>query len=810
MAPSDITLLGDESKLNQNNYGLWKFKMQTLLMIKNMWKIEMGEEPRPAHGDQRNDWDRRALQAQGLININVKDTLVGYIRSATSAKEAWDILARRFEGKSIIKVMHLKSKLNEATKSSSESVHEYLLKLRNIQDELAVIGEEVSDADMIQSILKGIKKEYKHFVTSLAVRESFPSLEDLTSLLLQEEERFVEDNPTSRNQPSALIMGQGERYNSRGGGRHGRGFHRNNNSRFAASSNSTPTHNTNQPFEGRRGHQYQGSRGRGNGRRIGNCYNCKIFGHWQRDCTRSPRTNGRSQITNGPSNNESIQPHDLHHDWFTSVQPFEGEGSVLTGDDSHHAIQGKGTITIQMSQGEEKDLSNVLLVPGITKNLISMGQIVEKDYEVKFNKDGCYVKNDKGKVVAHGEKNGRLFKLKMNATHNANFSSHSSSSFLILWHKRLGHIIHQSIMHLRKEGLVEGLPTFQVHEEPNLCPSCQFGKQQRRRFNKSTYRAKQPLELIHSDVWGPSQTTSMGGAHYFLTFVDDLSRKVWVYFLKNKSEVFSYFKQFKAMVEKECRRFIKTLRSNQGGEFKSKEFEELCWNQGIWRQYTCAYTPQQNGVAERKNRVIVEHARAMLNEGNLPKLYWAEAVNTSVHLMNMSPTKALTRLTPEEAYSGIKPNVSTLKVFGCVAYMHIPDEKRRKLDVKSERMPPNKSKKAPAFYTDQVSLVPFKVQAKDLIKTSLGLTASVVGIKHTSKEGEGETGLGTLWVDYRGGYRVPIEKDGFEKCFAPSRLWQTMHEFHQVVEADEAMRDKIQELNELFKLGLLDKDKKKK
>ncbi|MCO5557878.1 hypothetical protein L7F22_011450 [Adiantum nelumboides] len=639
MAPSDITLLGDESKLNQNNYGSWKFKMQTLLMIKNMWKIVMGEEPRPAHGDQKNDWDRRALQAQGLININVKDTLVGYIRSATSAKEAWDILARRFEGKSIIKVMHLKSKLNEATKSSSESVHEYLLKLRNIQDELAAIGEEVSDVDMVQSILKGIKKEYKHFVTSLAVKESFPSLEDLTSHLLQEEERFGEDNPISRNQPSALIIRQGGRYNSRGGGRHGRGFHRNNNSRFAASSNSTPTHNTNHPFEGRRGHHHQGSRGRGNGRRIGNCYNCGIFGHWQRDCTRSPTTNGRPQITNGPSNSEvsnyassSSNPHHeeaflstymahlqeevedqwyidsgasnhmtYHHDWFTSAQPFKGEGSILIGDDSHHAIQGKGTITIQMLQGEEKDLSNVLLVPGITKNLISMGQIVDKGYEVKFNKDGCYVKNKKGKVVAHGEKNGRLFKLKMNATHNANFSSHSSSSSLILWHKRLGHIIHQSIMHLKKEGLVEGLPTFQVNEEPNLCPSCQFGKQQRRRFSKSTYRARQPLELIHSDVWGPSQTTSMGGAHYFLTFVDDMSRKVWVYFLKNKYEVFSYFKQFKAMVEKECGRFIKTLRSNQGGEFKSKEFEELCWNQGIRRQYTCAYTPQQNGVAERKN-----------------------------------------------------------------------------------------------------------------------------------------------------------------------------------------------------------------
>ncbi|MCO5606454.1 hypothetical protein L7F22_060642 [Adiantum nelumboides] len=580
--------------------------MQTLLMIKNMWKIVMGEEPRPAHGDQRNDWDRRALQAQGLININVKDTLVGYIQSATSAKEAWDILARKFEGKSIIKVMHLKSKLNEATKSSSESVHEYLLKLRNIQDELVAIGEEVSDADMIQSILKGIK-EYKHFVTSLAVRESFSSLEDLTSLLLQEEERFGEDNPISGTSHLPLsCVKEGDTI--------------------------VEVEGDMEEEEEAITIKDQEEEAMEDGLAI--AIIAESLGIGKGIAQRSPTTNGRPQITNGPSNNE----------------PFKGEGSVLTGDDSHHAIQGKGMITIQMSQGEEKDLSNVLLVSGITKNLISVGQIVEKGYEVKFNKDGCYVKNDKEKVVAHGEKNGRLFKLKMNATHNANFSSHSFSSSLILWHKRLGHISHQGIMHLKKEGLVEGLPTFQVNEEPNLCPSCQFGKQQRRRFNKSTYRARQPLELIHLDVWGPSQTTSMGGAHYFLTFVDDMSRKI-----------------------------------RSRGEFKSKEFEELCWNQGIRRQYTCAYTPQQNGVAERKNRVIVEHARAMLNERNLPKLYWAEEVNTSVHLMNMSPTKALTRLTPEEAYSGITPNVSTLKVFGCVAYMHILDEKRRKLDVKSER-----------------------------------------------------------------------------------------------------------------------------
>ncbi|KAH7307709.1 hypothetical protein KP509_22G073200 [Ceratopteris richardii] len=122
---------------------------------------------------------------------------------------------------------------------------------------------------------------------------------------------------------------------------------------------------------------------------------------------------------------------------------------------------------------------------------------------------------------------------------------------------------------------------------------------------------------------------------------------------------------------------------------------------------------------------------------------------------------------------------------------------------------PKKKKKAPPFYTDKARLAPYGVQAKDLIKTSLGLTASVVGIKRNSKEGEEEDTLGPLWVDYRCGYRAPIEKDSFETCFAPAQLWKTVHEFEKGIEADEEMREKIHELNTLFKLGLLDKNKKK-
>jgi hypothetical protein len=139
------------------------------------------------------------------------------------------------------------------------------------------------------------------------------------------------------------------------------------------------------------------------------------------------------------------------------------------------------------------------------------------------------------------------------------------------------------------------------------------------------------------------------------------------------------------MVEKEKGVSIKCLRSDGGGEYFSNEFSEYLKKHGIQRKYSCSYSPQQNGVVERKNRHIVEIARAMLNEKNLPNYFWAEVVATAVYIMNRTPTVAVHGMTPEEKFTGKKPNVSHLKVFGCIAYVHVLDEKRSKLDPKAEK-----------------------------------------------------------------------------------------------------------------------------
>jgi transposase InsO family protein len=137
------------------------------------------------------------------------------------------------------------------------------------------------------------------------------------------------------------------------------------------------------------------------------------------------------------------------------------------------------------------------------------------------------------------------------------------------------------------------------------------------------------------------------------------------------------------MVKKEEGVSIKCLRSNGGGEYFSNEFSEYLKEHGIQRKYSCSYSPQQNGVVKRKNKHITKITRAMLNEKNLPNYFWVEAVATAMYIMNRTPIVTVHGMTPEEKSTCKKPDVSHLIVFGCIAYVHVPDEKRSKLNPKA-------------------------------------------------------------------------------------------------------------------------------
>ncbi|KAG9444911.1 hypothetical protein H6P81_016251 [Aristolochia fimbriata] len=215
---------------------------------------------------------------------------------------------------------------------------------------------------------------------------------------------------------------------------------------------------------------------------------------------------------------------------------------------------------------------------------------------------------------------------------------------------------------------------------------CVLGKQKRVSFNKDGREKKSNrLDLVHTDVWGPAQGKSFGGNLYFVIFIDDYSRKTWIYTLKEKSNVFNVFKYWLARVENETGLRLKCLLSDNGGEFCNKEFDSYCAKRGIRRIKTVPRTPQQNGVAERMNRTILERARSMRIHAGLPLHLWGATVDTTVYLINRSPSSALDGRIPEEVWAGKNVDYSLLKIFDCIAYAHFDREVRKKLDPKSTK-----------------------------------------------------------------------------------------------------------------------------
>ncbi|RVW66685.1 Retrovirus-related Pol polyprotein from transposon TNT 1-94 [Vitis vinifera] len=368
--------------------------------------------------------------------------------------------------------------------------------------------------------------------------------------------------------------------------------------------------------------------------------------------------------------------------WFSDLDE-EFRQSVKLGNNSKMTVLGKGNIRMQVA-GVTQVITDVFYIPELRNNLLSVGQLQEKGVAILIQHGECRVYHpEKGLIMQTSMSANRMFILP------ARVMPKAPTCFQItlednthLWHCRYGHLSFKGLRTLQYKEMVRGLP--QLKASSKVCTDCMVGKQHRDAIPKrSLWRASQRLQLVHADICGPIKPVSNSKKRYLISFIDDYSRKVWIYFLTEKSEAFTTFKNYKNLVEKETGAFICCLRTDRGGEFTSLEFNAFCKTNGISRQLTAAYTPQQNGVAERKNRTIMNMVRSMLSEKQVPKNFWPEAVNWTAHVLNRSPTLAVKGVTPEEAWSGVKPNVDYFRVFGCIGHVHVPDNKRKKLDDKS-------------------------------------------------------------------------------------------------------------------------------
>ncbi|KAJ0765403.1 putative RNA-directed DNA polymerase [Helianthus annuus] len=355
-------------------------------------------------------------------------------------------------------------------------------------------------------------------------------------------------------------------------------------------------------------------------------------------------------------------------------------GYVAFAGDKGGYITGEGSISNGIVCFDK-----INYVKQIDHNLLSVSQICDKKFSVIFDDAGCYVLKPGFKIpqewiLLSAPRVNDLYILDMSQAITTSaqvtcFVSKATEKESISWHRRMGHIHLRKMNHLVKNNLVNGVPVRSFHLQ-DICVSCQKGKQTKKSHPlKKINTVSMPLERLHMDLFGPMKHKTTFGDAYCLVVTDDYSRFSWVSFMAHKSETPGILKDLLTMLENLYTLKVKRIRSDNGTEFKNQVMDEFCTSKGILHEYSSRYTPQQNGVAERKNRTIIETARTMLVESELPIQFWGEAVSAACYTLNRVLTVKRHGKTCFELLQRRKPDLSYLEPFGAPCTMIEPDGK---------------------------------------------------------------------------------------------------------------------------------------
>ncbi len=685
-------------KLNHSNYHFWKIRIEHVLALKDLEEFLVDDPPgEHATTTEVTQWTRKDKKAQAIIGLTLSDDLLENVREVKTAKEMWHTIKNVFERHTLLNKLAARRKFYTATKEESESILQFANRIRHLSATLATMNVTISESEKAMALLNGLPDEYRALISALDAVDSDESelnWEHVKSRVLQEEQRIVMriKSAQKKSETAALLSNQNHQ----------------------PSPPTRPTrHSRNRPY----------------------CNYCKRPGHIEVKCwTKFPHLNPRSkeaapskpafiatQCDEDPviclmAKYENAEEPRLSDKWFvdsgcsnhmtynkdlfSSYTPGY-HSPVALGNNKTASVAGKGTVDIAISlQGKQTKcrLTNVLHVPELGYQLLSVLTFDKSGLATSFYSRLCRIERD-STLLATATMNGNLYELD---TPLPSPATSLVAQTMKVWHQRLAHTQPSTISEMAQSGTVQGLEIKRSVKDDMSCTECVLGKGHRHAIpKKSQARAARLLELVDSDVNGPLEVPSLGGSRYFVTFIDDFSRWTSLYTMKDKSETFDCFKKYHSHAERHTgakirsvnviRRTRKTaeelkeLRADNGGEYLSNEFKSYLEDHGIQHQLTIAYTPQQNGVAERMNRTLVDCVRSLLHTTKLDKKFWVEALSTAVYVRNRVFSRPLPKnTTPYHRWMTKASDLSHLRVFGSKSLYVLPKKQMKKLDARAE------------------------------------------------------------------------------------------------------------------------------
>jgi transposase InsO family protein len=636
--------------LGSDNYLYWEFAMRMTLARKGLLAhVQLVKDP----AEITEAWLLNDMKALGLIAQGVAVEHHTKIRSATSAIMAWNTLRDFYNRTTMHNRVTMTRRLHEFKMEGGVTMAKHLDDFDELIVGLQTLGEPLDEARQLVILLSSLPTEYELICSIVENAKDFTLIE-VKEKLLKEYERLDKKEGAERALKATA-----------------------NGSKFKGA----------KTFRGSKGSKaFSSSK---NGGFKGKCFNCGQMGYMKRDCPVPNAGNddndavftvGKSRSAGWLIDSGATAHMTPHRNDLFEYKDLDSKIEVTIADGKKIRVVGTGSVGLTGIDSTRIKMVDVLYIPGLDRQLLSVSRLADRGVSVEFQQKSCTIWN-KSKAIALGKKVGKAYVLdcEKDTAHYVEYAGVNNQ--WELWHARMGHLNKDALA--KTQRATTCMPM--MDKKPmTLCGGCMKGKQTVAHFpSRSMSKTTKVLQLVHTDVMGPMKTKSKGGARYVFTFVDNYSKYVVAYFITKKSEVPVKFKTFMNLYENQWGERIKCLRSDNGTEFVNKKMDNMCALNRIVHQKTVPYSPQQNGVAERMNHTIMEKDRSMLYYKGISTMWWAEAVSTSVYLINRSTTSTNSSMTPYELAFKDKPRLDHLRVFGSVGYAHVDKAKHTKLEPKS-------------------------------------------------------------------------------------------------------------------------------